>query len=187
MGLSGSNVNYFVEWMAAASVLVGMAFIRATSFAATSKARHHRIAASAGGIVLPLLLSCQAFVGGGLAGPLGLHWDTIPNVVARESARRVLQIMRTSQGPVLSNELVLVVKADKQVPVTPSVIKDLTTRGVWDQTPILGRVEDGYFDKIVIYGSFIQFTTEFLEVLALHYPFVDVLGPYKAYRQAARS
>ena len=55
-------------------------------------------------------------------------------------------------GPVYSEDLTLLVRAGKQVPWQSFTVAELTVMGTFDETEVVARFRDHYFDRVIIYS-----------------------------------
>lgn len=132
---SGANLNYTIEWLCYASLFVGLLV-----------AHMARPAAEAGAARVspfPALLLLPPLVFGGLpitAGDLELH---------RRERAALLEEIRAAPGPVLSDDMVLLLKAGKSVPWESAIFAELGSTGQWDEGLIIDRIRRRDFAFII--------------------------------------
>jgi hypothetical protein len=138
---SGSNLNYFIEWMLAASVFTGLAVRDAAS-----TARPSLIAA-----LLPATLGAQI-----LLLPGSPPW-TVSMAPARQPAlKRLEAAVRGSPKPIISDDMVLLLRSGKRVMWEPAIFAELASEHVWDERPFIARIrarEFGFFVTVGDHGS----------------------------------
>jgi uncharacterized membrane protein len=144
MGKSGASENYLIEGMCVWSVIIG-AFAASTTDRAVTGARK---------AVAPLsILLGWLLVGQMLAMPTanGQYWFTTP------ASLRALEALRSRiadlPGPVLSDDMVLLLRAGKTVPWEPAIFAELASQGRWNQSLIIDRIESHAFAMIVTQGQ----------------------------------
>lgn len=140
---SGSNLNYFIEWMLVCAIFCGVAVRDAASLAT------RRAAAPALLVLLaPALLGIQSFVAG---------WAT-PYAPAMAPARlpqlRALgREVHAASRPVISDDMVLLRRSGKEVVWEPAIFAELASKGVWDERPFVARIRAHRFAFFVTVGD----------------------------------
>jgi hypothetical protein len=66
-----------------------------------------------------------------------------------KSEAAVLELIERAKGPVLSEDMLLLVKAGKEVPAEPAIIQELASSGIWDERPLIRMIEENRFPIIV--------------------------------------
>jgi hypothetical protein len=84
--------------------------------------------------------------------------------------------------PVLSEDMVLSLRAGRDVPIEPAIFRELAAMGQWDQRRLLDLIDAHAFAFLVtipdkIYTP-LRFTPEMLAAMERAYPRVETLGPY---------
>ena len=101
----------------------------------------------------------------------------------REASERVLETIQATPGPVLSEDMVLVMKAGKSVPLMPFLMTQLSRQGLWDQGEFIDRLRGRYFDLVIVTTwDDSRFTPEMKEAVLNSYPAVEKIGRYRVYR-----
>ncbi len=135
LGKSGANLNYGIEWLCWASLLVGLLVAHMLRPAAESGAE--RVGP------LPALLLLPPLLLGGppiAAADLALH---------RQERSTLLEEIRAASGPVLSDDMVLLLQAGKPVPWEAAIFAELASTGQWDERLIVDRIRARAFALIV--------------------------------------
>jgi hypothetical protein len=145
---SGSNVNYFVEWMAVVAILLGI-LVRDAAAAAVdraSTAAPKRLFAQPA--LLPLLIGLQALT---LASPPARTEARAPSRVAELEALSAM--VRSADRPVISDDMVLLLRSDVPVQWEPAIFAELASTGVWDERGFAERIRAGQFAFFVTAGT----------------------------------
>jgi hypothetical protein len=145
-GKNGASVSYFLEFEAATSLLVGALAVRVAD----------RLRVQEWGLdcwrlrllaVLALVILCwQATFG----------WDVKfqrPDWPAVANSQRVAEIIATAEGPVVSEEIVLLYRAGLPLYFQPFIMTRLARDGRWDSTPVVGAMERGEVSFVVLYSA----------------------------------
>jgi len=147
IGKAGANSNYLLEWNLSACALAGLVLahliwgwrtMRRVSSAATVA------------YLLPLLMMAQQAVSAirfvGLSSSLRQEYtDNVRNSEA------LLRVLRSSQEPVMSENMTLLYKAGKQTPFEPAIITQLAATGLWDETPLIDMIHRRAFSVMIIH------------------------------------
>ena len=143
---SGSNVNYFMEWMAVLAILLGIvARDAAKAVFGVMPAPSKRLFASP--VVLPLLIAVQAI----LAAPLADYTDhrSAERIAEMETLRALI---RAAPRPVISDDMVLLIRSGAAVQWEPAIFAELASTGTWDEKPFVARVKAGQFAFFITAG-----------------------------------
>jgi hypothetical protein len=135
---SGSNLNYFIEWMLAASVFAGLA-VRDSATAA----RPSLIAA-----LVPAALGVQI-----LLLPGSPPWTASMAPVRQPGLERLEAAVRASPKPIISDDMVLLMRAGKRVMWEPAIFAELASERVWDERPFIARIRAREFGFFVTVGD----------------------------------
>jgi hypothetical protein len=131
---SGAADNYAIEWLLLLAVLCGLAFG----------------AAPTGwiGRAVPWALAIQL-------GALLLFYTPTANdaEAKRADMEAILPVLRAAPGPVLSDDMVLLLRAGKPVEVESAIYAELTSRGVLDDRPLRARLAAHAFPVLLTEGG----------------------------------
>lgn len=139
---SGSGPNYLLEWITAACVLAGVGMadvihrLRSKSnlvFVAVTFAISFEIALQA------LLLPNAGFMRQALA-------------LGQEKLKPVESLIRAADGPVISDEMVLLLRSDREVLWESAIFAELSETGQYDIGPMIAKIERGEFALIMTRG-----------------------------------
>jgi len=67
-----------------------------------------------------------------------------------QNSKALERILRNSPEPLMSEDMTLLYKADKQVPFEPAIIAELTTTGAWNEAPLVNLIRNRTFSVMVI-------------------------------------
>jgi hypothetical protein len=145
---SGSNVNYFIEWMAVIAILLGIlvrdsAAAASGAFPATGSRRLFDQPA-----LLPLLIGLQALT---LASPPARTEAQAPSRVAELEALSAM--VREADRPVISDDMVLLRRSGVPVQWEPAIFAELASTGAWDERGFVERIRSGQFAFFVTAGT----------------------------------
>jgi hypothetical protein len=151
LGKSGGGLNYFVEWMAVLSILIGLLFgflVRRELAAGWRGADRGTILA---GCLVPVLILTQMRV-------LPASWDfgAADAVRSRQLDDLVVRI-RDARKPVLSDDMVLLMRAGKEVPWEPAIFTELADTGRWDESLIIDLINSQAFAFVITCVSACKF------------------------------
>jgi hypothetical protein len=189
IGKSGASTNYLIEGMCVWSVFIGTVSAsildRMMAFFAGTKAGGRGGAPVLLAISLGLLLVVQMLV-------LPTHSTEYANITpASTAALDALRVrIANTEKPVLSDDMVLLLRAGKEVPWEPAIFAELTSLGRWDQRLIVDRIEAHRFAMIVTteppgtptFDS--RYTPEVTDAIKAAYPRVEQVAGRTVYLPA---
>jgi hypothetical protein len=145
---SGSNVNYFIEWMAVLAILLGILVRDAASAAVggASAGRSKRLFDQPA--LLPLLIGLQALT---LASPPARAETRAPSRVAQ--LETLSAMIREADRPVVSDDMVLLRRSGVPVQWEPAIFAELASTGAWDERGFVERIRAGQFGFFVTAGT----------------------------------
>lgn len=129
---SGSSVNYFIEWFAVLAIYVGFATRIATETPFTGKLAVAALCAQA------LFLAPDQY-------PARFFQARAPGLA------QLTEMVRQAKGPVISDDMVVVMRAGRPVLWEPAIFTELAATGVWDETPFVRMIEQRRFAFFIIY------------------------------------
>ncbi len=145
VGKVGSEVNYLIEVMGVVWACAGVAV--ADSFAPPDAEGESPLVAALASVLLPALLLVQV---SGLIERPGIEWVEVPNARTTDETRRLVERLRETEGPVLSEDVTMLVLADKRVELQPFEMTQLAQQGLWDPARFVQRIRAGEFALIVL-------------------------------------
>ncbi|WP_118858024.1 hypothetical protein [Sphingomonas mesophila] len=138
----GSSANYFVEWLCAVAIFAGLA-ARCT----VERALEPSSAGDASllGKLALVLIGVQAVLID--HNPYSKRWFD-----AREAGLQKLAAMiRSAPGPVISDDMVAVMRAGRPVLWEPAIFTELAATGAYDERPFVRMIEQRKFALFIIY------------------------------------
>ena len=146
VGKAGANSNYLLEWNLSACTLAGLVLARLIWGWRTMR----RVSSAAAvAYLLPLLMMAQqtelAFRL--VASSTSRRQEYAENV---QNSEALLRILRSSQEPVMSENMTLLYQAGKQVPFEPAIVTQLAATGLWDETPLIDMIHRRAFSVMII-------------------------------------
>jgi hypothetical protein len=173
-GKLGANYNHFLAWDIAICLLCGLFVYR---MIATARLRQGRGRAAAW--VCGLLL-CGLFLP-----PVNLLGSIAPGIVASNPALwedEVLETVRQTSGPVFSENLLLLIQAEKPVTAEPATLTYLSLAGRWNEQPYVSLFEQRYFSLLVTYDIHSErYTPAVASAIEAAYTLRRRIGAYSLY------
>ncbi len=186
LGKSGGNMNYMIEWMCLLSVLTGIL--------------------AAGMLDRALRPVEGAYPGGGAAAFLAsvallaqvLVLPASRDLGAADPARMqqlgtLLERIRAAKAPVLSDDMVLLMKAGKEVPWEPAIFAELASIGRWDERRIVTMINAHAFAFVVTQGQHgmpfydSRYTPAVDQAIGASYPRVETYAGHTVHLPPLRS
>ncbi len=174
---SGSSDNYYLEWEFLLGIFAGLALFEAM-FAQSAKpqpAARRWIAGAALGYVAWLSVS--------------MFWNFSYYYTMASGQRAEMQalvlLVKQAQKPVISDDMVAVLRGGKTVQWEPAIFAELAHKGIWDERPFVAMIKSGQFaffvteacpgDK-VLYEP--RYNRAVSDAMMAAYPVQRVLGEY---------
>jgi hypothetical protein len=167
IGKVGAGSNYMLPLLVPAAVLAGMALAELPRYAPA------------------LLAALLVVVPAGLA---SYPFQSRAELAAHDRQdAELLEIVRAAPGPVLCEDMTLLMRAGRPVPWEFGSITELTRLGIIDETPLVKRLDDGFFDTLIVYTWEPQRFTEAIRSAAqTRYEQVASVGEFDVWRRKAR-
>ena len=184
IGKDGANINYCLDWQLALCPLSGIFMVL---FLRNMALRDRSMA-----IVRPLLtlllgataLQCGVRAAFDCNAAIGLTRGARENLLkARREEVELVNLLSTFPGPVVSENMVALLKAGKSIPFEPAIIKQTTQTGVFNESALVKRTSDRFFDAFVLTtGSGSRFSPHMLEAIRRNYrPYTFSSSKYLVY------
>jgi hypothetical protein len=139
---SGSNINYFLEWFFALGLFTAMAPSEARKSAPDKPKRRGNVA-----VDIPILLAVAA-----VFTSLPRFDDGLNTRLSRELAQLSAEVAAT-QKPVVSDDMVLLIRGGHDVVWEPAIFAELASTGVWDERPFIERIRNHEFAFFITWGD----------------------------------
>lgn len=142
LGKSGAWSNYLIPWMSSWALLIGVAAAHACS------ALVARPAQPLAALLLLVLLAPQVVAAPTLSGERRL----IDPEFRREHDELLAMIERANK-PVFSDDMTLLMETGREVPWEPSIISELSAKGLFDERQVVSLIEQHAFAFMVVWGE----------------------------------
>ena len=141
---SGSSINYFVEWTCSIVLLVGLALCDAAK-AATGASRF--VPSASLTLLLPLAVAIQALIL-----PNAPDQRDLMDPARRQELNTLGEMVRTASRPVISDDMAILLRNNKEVQWEPAIFAELSSTGLWDERPIVNKINAGVFAFFITDG-----------------------------------
>ena len=185
-GKSGSNVNYFIEWMCVWSVLIGMsvrpAAVLAADLGSVDKPSASPQSSNLLALCVPLALATQA-----LMLPLPPFAKLAAHPRRSEAMRELVERTRAARSPVVSDDMVLLLRSGKQVPWESAIFAELASTGLWDERPFIRMIKQRRFAFFITVGARghrlfdSRYTTAVADAIDAAYPRKEHVAGYQVH------
>jgi hypothetical protein len=174
VGKTGSNVNYFIEPMSVCAVAVGLLIGLCWQAVVGSPGQRDMA------LRLGLVFATVAMVGVMAKRRPACFAVQAPGLLAIQE--NLVKEISKQDRPVLSEDMVLSLRAGRDVPIEPAIFRELAAMGRWDQRRLLDLIDAHAFAFLVtipdkIYTP-LRFTPEMLAAIERAYPRVETRGSY---------
>lgn len=177
---AGASFNYLLEFEAAGSLLLGVIAVRTTTFLRARglgpEYAKHRLLIIMGLFILSWQTSLSASIKYEYP-----HENSVP------AMRRVLELAATVNGPIISEDMVLLYKTGKPLYYQPFIMTQLASEGQWNPAPLINSLRRGDVTMIILtseIGSTThqgRFFAAFTEAVQTRYRLLEKTGPYMVY------
>jgi hypothetical protein len=183
---SGSNVNYFVEGMAVLAILIGI-FAADAADAAFGRPQARIKGIFFNPLFIPLMVGLQAVTGPQRDDYVGYR------AAGRVAELETLEAMvRAAPKPVISDDMVLLLRAGKPVQWEPAIFAELARTGDWNERPFVDLVKAHHFAFFItvrergdrLFDS--RYNPAVAEAMATAYPVRLKLADYTIHLPLAR-
>jgi hypothetical protein len=167
-GKSGAGPHYTMEFAVVCAVMFGRCFLREITTARASKGLAVRVMV----LVLVLAFAGQVAILVGFKKDANLLLSR--EYVAEHDA--LFNFIKATEKPVISDEMVMVVKSGKDIQWEPAIFAELASKGMWSEAPLIDRLNRKYFGAIVTagdHGNFYfdaRYTPTVYKAMAENYP-----------------
>lgn len=184
VGKVGSNINYFIELIAVCCILSGFSINKLHLEIQSGRSRISILVGVM--LIMQLVIFASAYY---LDAPRLLYLrGGMPTSADMNIRQRVSTYIIDADGAVLSEDIGLLVVNDKDVLFNPFSFTQLQREGIWNQSRLVGDIEDRYFSLIILefdvnstYVNRERFTEEMIYAMRDHYSLVERIGTYHIY------
>lgn len=175
-GKIGASYNYVIEWICVWCLILGMASAAALRIVWQPQSTSSLYVRLALAIGLPALLMVQLVIS-------PAKHIRLPSTEHTQQAQAVLQLIVAAQKPVLSEDMTLLMKAGKEVPMEPAIFQELAHKGLWNQHRLIDLINSHFFEFVVIGDRWTvpRWTSEVQKAIEAAYPRVVKYPPYAVY------
>jgi hypothetical protein len=173
-GKAGAADNHFIEWNVACCILAAIAVSDLFSF---------RTDHTVGAASLIVLLTVGIFGVNQLPRTrryvkvlMGRDWRWM----SAQDTGRVFDEVKAVSGSVLSEDMVMLMNAGKEIPWEPAIMTQLAATRRFDETPAIERVRARAFSLIVVHNlnSTLFYSRRMRETILSNYEVKQVIGSY---------
>jgi hypothetical protein len=174
VGKNGSDVNYFIEPLCVCAVAVGLLIGLGWQAVVGSPGRRDRA------LRLGLVFATLALVAVMTKRRPACYAVETPALLAIQ--QNLVQEIAKQDRPVLSEDMVLSLRAGREVPIEMAIFHELALKGQWDQRRLIDLIDAHAFAFLVttpdkIYTP-LRYTPEVMAAIERAYPRVQIRGPY---------
>ena len=96
----------------------------------------------------------------------------------------LLGVVRSTPEPVFSEDMTLLMRAGRPVPWELGGFAELARLGIVDETPLVKRLQDGWFDTLIVYNWSPQFFTDAVQAAArTRYQRITKIDEFEVWRR----
>jgi hypothetical protein len=186
-GKNGSNYNYFIEWNIACIPLATLLVFRVVRPLGVQPSWSPALGLAA---ILPMVMLAGNLPDAVLRlRPIDPAEEQRKRKESGENYAAVIKLIQEAKGPVYSEDMTMLVKAGKEVVAEPSIIRELSSVGLWDERPFLQMIEQHRFPVIVIQdlGNWKRHSPTVARAIRQAYSITREIGEYKIYEPAGIS
>ncbi|WP_293882363.1 glycosyltransferase family 39 protein [Sphingomonas sp.] len=178
---SGSNYNYFIEWLSVTTILAGLA-LRDAAVQAWSDGKSAPLLRTA---MIPLAIAIQACLL-----PHAPNDDWLMSAGRRVELDRLSNMIRVAQQPVISDEMVMLLRSGKTVLWEPAIFAELGSHGIWDERPFIAKIRHrdfAFFVTVNDRGNSIfddRYNPKVADAMQAAYPRKQIVAGYTLHLRA---
>jgi hypothetical protein len=103
--------------------------------------------------------------------------------MANQQMGELLEKIRAARKPVLSEDMVLLLKAGKEVPIEPAIFTDLASIGQWDEQGFIELIRTRCFEFVIATSNLAagRYTSSMREAIQAAYPREVKVGRHRLY------
>lgn len=174
IGKNGSSYNFFLAFDISTAFLCGFLLFRLLA-TWSAKNQYHNTAS----LILVLLFSLMLLPARRVVDGLMDRFDAR---VDKET--QLMRLMRATPGPVMSENLLALIRASKEVHIEPATVSFLAQVGRWDERPYLQLLNQQFFQMIVTKNlrRNNRYTPAMISSIDRAYSLDQTIGEYLIYR-----
>jgi hypothetical protein len=170
VGKEGANINYCLDWQLALCPLAGIFLV----FFLRRWTRDVREMSLLRPVLLAALLATafnvsiqSAIDANNAAGWSGSAREKRLKERAEQAA--LVKLISSFPGPVVSENMTLLLKAGKSVPFEPAIVKVDSDAGIFDERPLDNRIASRFFDAFILYTGTGRLTPGMKDAISSNY------------------
>jgi hypothetical protein len=174
IGKMGSSYNFFLALDISTCFLCGFFLFRLLATWSPNNRNHNTVS-----LVLVLLFALMLLPARNVV--VGLM-DRFDARVDKEV--QLIRLIRATPGPVMSENLLAVIRASKEIQIEPATVSFLAQAGRWDERPYLRLLDQQYFQLIVAMNlrGANRYTPAMTSSIDRAYSLDQTIGEYSIYR-----
>lgn len=141
---SGSSANYFIEWFCILAIYAGLAVRIALERSFGGGEGHATETPFAGKLAVAALCAQALFID-------PAQYPARFFQARADGLARLTDMVRNADGPVISDDMVVVMRAGRPVLWEPAIFTELAATGAWDETAFVRMIEQRRFAFFIIY------------------------------------
>lgn len=175
----GATINYSIEWLFSLCILAGASLSMLVRGLGQSVISGASVAAlNPRALYGPLLIAGQA------AAFVPFNAAALGEPHQRRELQSIVGRIARASKPVVSDDMVLVMRAGKRVEIEPAIAAELGSVGVWDERPYVKRIMRGDFAMFITEGERgdrefdLRYNPSVADAMAKAYPVTEYVGGY---------
>ncbi len=167
---SGATDNYLIEWLCTIGVFVGLGVVPVLAVVLDDRPRPRALLVAMVLIGLPIQAYCSLAV---------VRDDRVSDALNRDLVARIAR----SPKPVISDEMVLLIRAGRPVLWEPAIVAELSHAGLYDEVAFAKLVRAqrfGFFITVGDYGDYLStdhYSPAIADAIDAAYPRREKRGP----------
>jgi hypothetical protein len=149
----GSGYNYTIEWFITCSMLIGTVLFDSATILTGQENRNGKtanIVNNIKGLAIPILIAIHIFE---FDFALVSFKNFKENSIHVNELEKISNIVRDSDKPIISDDMVMLLRSGKSVEWEPAIFAQLEKAGVWKALPFETRIQRGEFSMFITKGQ----------------------------------
>jgi hypothetical protein len=146
----GSAGNYFIEWFIASAILIGFGLLDSIYILSGMNYQFINLDLKIRALGAPLIIASYIFT-------LNFHIPSSYNLTSNpsnaEELNRLSSLVRESRKPVVSDDMVLILRSGKRVVWESAIFAQLEKTGAWDALAFEKRIRNSEFAMFITEGN----------------------------------
>lgn len=174
IGKMGSIYNFFLAWDVSLCLLTGLYLFRLLATWRTNSRQKTSYSFALLSLLILLFLPSRWII--------STVTEDFDGLIKQEA--QLVSLIQATPGPVLSDNMLIVVKAGHKIEAEPATLSFLTLAGGWDESPYLQLFDSRYFSLIVTtpMHSAARYSPAVVSSIEKNYQLDGKIGDYLIYR-----